>query len=75
MTTENILAFGENVNDLARVLGITGEEIDSIKTFSIEENELYAKILIELKKFNLHLSLITKNTVSSIEAEGYKKVL
>ena len=75
MAIENILVFGKDITELAKALGISGEEVDSIKTFSLEENELYAKILKELRIFNTHLSIMTNNSISDIEVEDHKSRL
>ena len=65
MTTRNVIIFGKDYKDEAQIAGITGEENDKIKVSSIEIEDKYIKILKELKKLNLYLSIITDKYIRS----------
>ena len=73
MSNKNILGFGKNNDDTAQPLGVTGNENNELKTMSLESMVLYQKILLELKKFNMHLDTITNSKVTYKDAESYKR--
>ena len=69
MANKSILGFGKDLDSLAQALGITGDENNELKIKSIEELVLYQKILLELKKFNIYLTLLNDEEISGIEVE------
>ena len=73
MTTENVLGFGKDNNSVAQPIGIAGEENDELKVISLENIDLYQKILKELKKFNIYLETITNTKLTYNDAESYKQ--
>jgi len=73
MSNKNILGFGKDNDDTAQPLGVTGNENNELKTMSLESMVLYQKILLELKKFNMHLDTITNSKVTYKDAESYKR--
>ena len=73
MSTKNVLVFGKDTDALAKVLGVSGEEVDKLKVMSMENDELYNDILKELKKYNMYLETITGVSFTKADAEGYRK--
>jgi len=73
MSTISVLVFGKDPDALAKVLGVSGAEIDELKIMSMENDELYIKILKELRKYNMYLEGITGVSFTKTDAEGYKK--
>ena len=72
MSNKDVLGFGKDSNDEAKPLGIAGEENDELKATSLENADLYLKILIELKKFNMHLDIMTNSKLTYKDAESYR---
>lgn len=73
MANKNVLGFGEDNDSTAQPIGIAGEENNELLTYSIEEIDLFQKILKELKKFNMHLDTITNSKITYKDAENYKR--
>jgi hypothetical protein len=73
MANKNILGFGKDQSSTAKPIGVAGEENNELLTYSIEEIDLFQKILKELKKFNMHLDTITNSKVTYNDAENYKR--
>ncbi len=73
MTIENVLGFGKDNNSVTQPIGIAGEENDELKIMSLENIDLYQKILKELKKFNIYLEIITNTKLTYNDAESYKQ--
>jgi len=73
MSNKNILGFGKDNDSTAKPIGIAGNENNELKTMSLESMVLYQKILLELKKFNMHLDTITNSKVTYKDAESYKR--
>ena len=73
MSIKNVLVFGKDPNELTKALGITGEEANELMTISLDTDELYEKILKELKKLNIHLESMTGNQITNPDTESYKK--
>ncbi len=73
MTIENVLGFGKDNDSTAQPIGIAGEENDELKVMSLENIDLYQKILKELKKFNIYLEIITNTKLTYNDAESYKQ--
>ncbi len=73
MTVENVLGFGKDNNSTAQPIRISGEENDELKIMSLENIDLYQKILKELKKFNIYLEIITNTKLTYNDAESYKQ--
>jgi len=65
MSIKNVIIFGKDPLNIAKVVGITGTENNQIKIISIEMTDKYLTILKELKKLNQHLSFITDNIVKN----------
>ena len=65
MTKKNVIIFGKDYKDEAQIVGVTGEKNDKIKISSIEIEDKYIRILKELKKLNLYLSIITDKYIRS----------
>jgi len=72
MTNKNVLGFGKDNDSTAQPLGIAGSENNELLTYSIEEVDLFQKILKELKKFNMHLDIITNTKLTYKDAESYR---
>ncbi len=72
MTIESVLGFGKDNNSIAQPIGIAGEENDKLKVMSLDNIDLYQKILTELKKFNIYLEIITNTKLSYNDAESYR---
>ncbi|KKL63485.1 hypothetical protein LCGC14_2174640 [marine sediment metagenome] len=75
MAKRNVLGFGKDNSSVVQPVGITGEENNKLITISMDDVILFQKILKELKKFNMNLSIMTGNYVSKIEVENYKSKL
>ncbi len=73
MANKNILGFGKDTSSTAKPIGIAGEENNELLTYSIEEIDLFQKILEKLKKFNMHLDTITNSKITYKDAESYKR--
>ena len=73
MSIENVLGFGKDNNSIAQSIGISGEGNDELKVMSLENIDLYQKILKELKKFNIYLETITNTKLTYNDAENYKQ--
>ncbi len=73
MTIENVLGFGKDNNSIVQSIGISGEGNDELKVISLENIDLYQKILKELKKFNIYLETITNTKLTYNDAESYKQ--
>ncbi|KKL71306.1 hypothetical protein LCGC14_2096260 [marine sediment metagenome] len=73
MSIENVLGFGKDNNSIAQSIGISGEGNDELKVMSLENIDLYQKILKELKKFNIYLETITNTKLTYNDAESYKQ--
>ena len=71
MSNKNILGFGKDNDSLAKTISITGINNNEVKTISIDELILYKKILKELKKFNMYLSILNNEEIKKIEVEDY----
>jgi len=54
------------------MLGISGTENDELKITSVAQESLYLKILKELKKFNMHLDIITNSGLTYEDAKSKK---
>ena len=72
MSNKDIVGFGKDQNDEAQPIGVAGEENNELLTYSLEEVDLFQKILKELKKFNMHLDTITNSKITYKDAESYK---
>jgi hypothetical protein len=73
MSTEkikNVVGFGKDLNDLAQPIGISGADNEEFTILSLNEIEIFRKILVELKKFNMYLSIATDE--DKIDAPSYK---
>jgi len=68
----SILGFGKDVENLAKPLGIAGEENNELIVLSIEQIVLFPKILKELKKFNEQLEIMTNTKIHEQDARGYR---
>ncbi len=73
MSIENVLGFGKDNDSVAQPIGISGEENDELKVISLDDIDLYQKILKELKKFNIYLEIITNTKLTYNDAESYKQ--
>jgi len=62
---KNVLGFGKDNEDLAQLIGVTGVEKNELKISLVETYGKYYRILKELKKMNLYLSIITNNYIKS----------
>ena len=71
----DFLGFGKNLNDETQPIGVAGEENNELVTFSLEEINIFRKILKELKKFNLQLEEITGTRLTKKDAVSYKQRL
>ena len=71
---KNVVGFGKDNESTAQPIGIAGEENNELKIMSLENADLFQKILIELKKFNMHLETITKTELTQDDAETYKEL-
>ena len=69
---KHILGYGQNDENKAKPLGITGEENNKLITISLEEYELFKNILKELKKFNIQLEFITNTKLTKKDAESHQ---
>jgi hypothetical protein len=75
MSTEkikNVVGFGKDTDSEAQPIGIAGEDNNELMTLSLEELMLFQKILMELKKFNMHLDIITNSKLTYKDAESYR---
>ena len=72
MTNKNILGFGKDNDDLARVLGISGVGNNELKILSLRSKITLLNIYKELKKFNVQLALINDYEISKPEVDAYK---
>lgn len=65
--SEGILAFGEDINETAQPITLTGAENNELKIASIDMENILEKILIELKKANIQMSLMTDQEIKDKE--------
>lgn len=72
INNKHVLGFGEDFNNEAQPIGITGEEKNELVTLSLTEIEKFQQILKELKKFNIQLELITNTKLTRKDAISYK---
>jgi hypothetical protein len=75
MGNKDILGFGKTPEDIAKPVGIAGENNDELLVYSMEEAVLFKKILKELKKFNVQLETITETRLTTEDAHAYKNKL
>jgi len=69
---KNVVGFGKDLNDLAQPIGVSGEGNDEFTILSLNEIELFRKILIELKKFNMYLTIATGEEIINEGEQSYK---
>jgi hypothetical protein len=50
-------------------IGVVGVEIDELKVSDHEQENLLSKILKELKKINLHMSLLSDEDIKNYDVE------
>ena len=75
MSNKDILSFGKDINSTAQPISVAGEENNELRTISLDNLVLFQKILRELKKFNMHLEVITNTKLTYKDAESYKKTI
>lgn len=75
MTNKDVLIFGKNNENISQPVSITGAENNQVKVISLEDFDLYGKILKELKKFNINMAGLTGTYFTKADVESYKKRL
>ena len=65
MSIKNVIIFGKDPENTARVVGITGVENNELKIISIENKDKYLTVLKELKKLNTYLSFMTDTIINN----------
>jgi len=70
---KNVLGFGESLSSLAQLIHLIGAENKDLAILSLNEMDLFRKILLELKKFNFYLELITNEQVNEEDVESFKE--
>jgi hypothetical protein len=68
--TEGILLFGEDPNDEAQPLGISGDENNEILTMDLDLKTLLEDILVELIKANIQMAIVTGNEIKNTDIDS-----
>ncbi len=72
MTDNNILGLGKDQNNINTPIGIAGENNNELKIKSMDNINLYYKILKEIKKFNIQLEIVTNMKLTNEDVEYHK---
>ena len=69
--TKGAVIYGTDTENTAQPIGITGAESDALEIISIDEEDILDKILNELSKLNIQMSILTDNYVQNKDIKDF----